>query len=155
MSDNVRFTVSRQHRWPDGLYIVEITDGGIDYVNPDCLSIVGEFETASEAVEAAIKDAKEWRKKRPDRKIYLACGVTHGFTAQLDEMPMGAATYAHLRKWAKEYDATIPRCAHCGGLMPVEGGYGVLEIGEFDCCSEYCAEERAYHYWLDAALEED
>lgn len=140
----IRFCVSRQLRWPDGLRIVEITEGGGDYMNPDALAgHCHEHETCSEAVEAAIDDADKWARERPKDKIYLAIGYTHGMTAALDEMPRGAATYAMLRKIAKRHDATIPRCAECGEYLSDEK-YGDPSAGEFDCCSERCAEKRYF-----------
>jgi len=147
----IRFTVSTQIRWPDGLHIVEITSGNSEYVNPDCLEIIGEYETASEAVEAAISTARDWAGEE-NEQIFLACGSTLGMTAHFDVMPRGAATYAHLRKWAREYDANLPRCAECGEILG-ETRYGHPDIGEYDCCSEYCAEKR-YYVPLDDEEEE-
>jgi len=31
------WTVTRQRQWPDGVDIVEVSAGGIDYTNPDAL----------------------------------------------------------------------------------------------------------------------
>ena len=40
------YTVTRQHQWPDGANLVEISSGRLDYTNPDalCAKYAGEFE---------------------------------------------------------------------------------------------------------------
>ena len=72
---NYEFTVTRQRRWPDGLNIVEITQGGKDYTGSDALveRYPGEFQTyigLEEATLAAISIARLW-KHDSKGKIYI------------------------------------------------------------------------------------
>ncbi len=60
------YTITRQIQWPDGTSIVEISEGELDYTNPDALveKYPGEFETFDnpiEAVNTAIEICKSWR----------------------------------------------------------------------------------------------
>ena len=64
----MKYTVTRQHQWDTGNYVVEISGGGIDYCNPDALgkSFPGEFEEfedVREAVDTAIQIAEQWNGK--------------------------------------------------------------------------------------------
>lgn len=138
------FTVTRQHRWNDGLHIVEITQGGFDYSGPDMLvkkyRHEGEtFKGMLPAVEAAIEIARQWKKDTKD-KIYIACGNTHGMGLILDEY---IATEKHFKMFlgkAKEFDEKLPKCVECGEILGREH-YGSYDLNEFECCSEHCAEK--------------
>lgn len=137
------FTVTRQKRWSDGLSVVEITEGDLDYANPDALSprYPGEMETypsLTEAVEQAIRIAHLWQADTKD-KVHLALGNTHGFTAELDAMPLDADTESYLRKRAREADATLPRCDRCGTVLDVDN-YWFDDAGN-KYCTSVCVEE--------------
>lgn len=144
--NNFEFTVTRQSRWPDGEQIVEITQGNLDYANPDMLvcKYAGEGKTYTgfrPAVDAAISIAQQWQKDKPHLKISIASGFTHGMTAILDEMPLCEESFETLRKGADEFDQKLPRCAECGNMLGEER-YSLHDIGEYDCCSEHCAEKH-------------
>jgi hypothetical protein len=102
------FTVTRQLRWPDGLNIVEISQGGIEYTNPDMLiprypGEGDEYEGLTAAVEAAIEVAKAW-KQETDNEVFIAVGCTYGMTAQFDAEPATEETFRYLLKEAAAFD---------------------------------------------------
>ena len=151
------FTVTRQSRWPDGLAVVEITEGSLDYVNPDALSprYPGEMETypsLTEAVEQAIRIAHLWQEDTDD-KIHLAMGCTYGFTVELDALPLDEETEAYLRKRAVEVDATLPRCNRCGTILD-EDRYWYDDAGN-KYCSPVCVEEAERELFELLAEEEE
>ena len=145
------FTVTRQHRWHDGLYIVEITQGGLDFSGPDMLvekyGKLGEgdtFKGMTPAVEAAVAIARQWKldlkAEGKNYKVYIASGNNHGMGLTLDEY---TATEKHFKMFlekAKAFDEKLPKCVECGEILGKEH-FGFYDLGEFDCCSEYCAEK--------------
>lgn len=144
-------TVTRQINTYEGTKCVEISAGGIDYTNPGALvkKYPGEFETFEdprEAVETAIKIAEAWQndaKDGPNNEVFIDHGATGGMTMFFDGLPLNEETFTELREWANEQWDSLEKCAHCGNLLGKEK-YGSHEIGEYDCCSEYCAEQRYF-----------
>ena len=145
------FTVSRQARWIDGLSIVEITQGGIDYMNPDALvqKYQGEFQEFTdpvEAVEVAFDIARQWQadvKKLPKKErypIYVAMGCTHGYTMTLDEVRLSKKAEKAFRKEAQAIRDNLPKCDQCGDILPDK--YTTLNDFGDDCkfCDSRCAE---------------
>lgn len=135
------FTVTRQHRWHDGLKIVEVSQGGIDYTNPDalCKKWQGEFEPhvgLTPAVEAAIGIAKAWQETTTDT-VYIAVGCTEGMTAEFDAMPLTDETFDTLLEKAEKFDARLSRCEWCGDILTGKT-YGTLMHG-YCFCSQNCA----------------
>ena len=135
------YTVTRQHQWPGGDYVVEVSAGGQDYTNPDALGVnfarLGEGETFLSpvaAVEAAIAICRAWRKDGAP-KAKIAYGATGGMT-----MPFDPCTYEEAKKWAAKKEAELPRCDRCGELLP-EKYFSVPEMDGDRFCREYCAEE--------------
>lgn len=130
------YTVTRQLQWPDRYLMVEISDGGFDYVNPDMLSpkYDGEgetFEDPRDAMDAAIEIFNRWRADAPGEDICIGYGNTLGYT-----MPFEASSVPEIKEWAqKEYDA-LPKCDRCGEILPEEFYF----IDDYRCCSEYCAD---------------
>lgn len=139
------YTVTRQHQWPDGDYVVEISQGGIDYANPDALTPVyaeemTEYESADEAAENAIHIAQAWQADAPDKTILIAHGATGGNTMPFDGEPLTEETFAAMRQWAKEQDAQLPKCAKCG--EPIRGNpYRLHDFPDERFDREYCAEK--------------
>lgn len=137
--------VTRQRQWPEGNLVVEISAGDINYTNPGALTAKydGEFEEfaeMTEAVEAGIRIAQQWQADEPDVEILIATGGTGGMTMPFPGEPLNDETFEGLRKEAAEHDAELDRCAECGAILGKErygDGYG-----EYDCCSEYCAEKH-------------
>ena len=116
------FTVTRQKRWIDGMQIVEVNQGSLDYANPDML--VPKYQRQGEgdtfvgmlpAIEAAIKIAELWKKE--SKPIYIGVGNTHGMTAQFAEMKLTSKKLKQLREEAIAYDAKLPKCCRCGGIL--------------------------------------
>ena len=112
---------------------------GLDYCNPDalCKKYEGEFETFTdprEAVRTAIAICKAWRRDGK-RSARVAVGATSGYT-----MPFEPTTFNQVLAWADGEYNQLPKCAQCGELMGKER-YGNHELGEFECCSENCAEK--------------
>jgi len=78
------YVVTRQIQWPEGIKMVEISKGGINYVNPDALSPIYdmEFEEINdprEAVDIAIEIKEAWKKRETKDKITIGVGCTGGF----------------------------------------------------------------------------
>lgn len=138
------YYVSRQNYWPEGELFVEIASGGLNYANADMLGTkfphLGEgkeFNDPREAVEAALAIKNEWQ-KLTDEEVNVGMGNTMGFT-----QPFDADTEENLRARAEAIWTKLDKCAHCGELLPAKGArYGCPDLGEYDCCSEYCAEKR-------------
>lgn len=135
------YTVTRQLQWPDGNPMVEISEGGFDYVNPDMLTsrYPGEgmtYDNPLEAAAAAIDILNQWRRDNPDDHIGIGYGATLGFTAPFEESDI-----SEIREWAqKEYDR-LQKCNWCGDIITDEV---YLLDGDGRFCSERCA-ENAYH----------
>lgn len=144
-----KWYVSRQCYWgveESNQNVVEIAGGGCDYANPDMLVTKypgegQEYNNPIEAVTAAIEICKLWKKDCPKLKITIAHGCTGGNT-----MPFEASSIKELKAWAKKTNESLPKCAHCGGLIEGEGY--VLIDGDPDMvyCREYCAEEAEKEY---------
>lgn len=142
-------TVTRQIQWPTGDSVVEISDGGIDYANPDALTArykgeFNEFSDPREAVEAAIAIAEAWQNDSPDKVIMIGHGGTCGMTMPFEGMEICEETYAALREWAQEQYEELDKCQRCGDVLGKERWThpGLPEEDEF--CSENCCEN---HYW--------
>ena len=134
------YTVTRQLQWPDGNLMIEISEGGFDYVNPDMLSPKydqeGEsFDNPIDAVDAALQILKDWQHDEPNNHIGIGYGATLGFTAPFDESDI-----AEIKAWAqKEYDR-LPKCDRCGEIITDE--YRIYDDPfEMRFCSEQCAEQ--------------
>jgi hypothetical protein len=138
------FTVTRQHQWPDGKFVVEVSSGSLDYANPDalCAKYSGEFETFDDprdAVETAVEIARQWRKDTRKR-VSVGVGSTHGMT-----MPFDAGAFSDARAWAKELYAKLEKCSGCGGIMP-DGKRERWRADDWsgqEFCSEECATKEA------------
>lgn len=149
------WSVSRQHQWSTGNYVVEISAGGIDYMNPDALcqkypGELKEYHNPEDAVETAIKIAEAWQKDAPEQMILIDHGGTGGYTMPFDGMELNEDTYKILREWAAEQLEKLPKCDGCGEL--IEGpAYILNDYGdEWKFCREYCAEK-----WLATNLQEE
>lgn len=141
------WTVTRQCHWPDGKNVVEISHGTLDYANPDALAQkykgeLQEYHDPREAVTVAIQIAQQWKRDYPGLSIHIDHGATCGFTMPFDGMPMGAATYSHLGKWAKLLFEKLPKCEQCGEPLGKERWKSDQYDDEYNCCSEYCAEKK-------------
>lgn len=95
----MRYTITRQSQWPGGLPVVEISEGGIDYTNPDALfpKYPGEFEEFNDPVKAvnvAIEICRSWRKDN-QHKAKIGIGATGGMT-----MPFEPTSFKAAREWA-------------------------------------------------------
>lgn len=151
------WTVTRQGQWPTEENVVEVSEGGIDYCNPDALvkKYPGEFETFDdprEAAEVAIEICRLWRKdyipesermyskkwphvkRDPRYRPKVGAGSTGGWT-----MPLDACTFKQLRQWAKKTWDELEKCA-CGKPLPAKKKRWRADdwSGE-EFCSEYCA----------------
>ncbi len=143
------FTVTRQNQWPEGTLCVEISQGGYDYSNPGMLGVkyrnLGEgdtFEGLTPAVEAGIAVYNAWKKDNPDAKLGIAIGNTDGNTLPFDGQELTEELAKDLRLKAQEFDETLETCDQCGAILG-ETRYGNADAGEYNCCSESCAEK----YW--------
>jgi hypothetical protein len=151
------FTVTRQIQWPTGEHIVEVSQGGIDFTNPDALvkKYDGEFETFSdprEAVETAIAICRAWNKDGSKPRARVGIGATGGYT-----MPFDASTFKDVRREAKKIYSKLPKCPTCKAIMdenPVEaweagefykdGSFLSFQDGEL-YCSEICSERASLY----------
>ncbi|RKY82665.1 hypothetical protein DRQ07_00650 [candidate division KSB1 bacterium] len=144
------YIVTRQLQWPDNTAVVEISEGGLDYTNPDALAAKypGEFEEFSdpvEAVETAIEICKSWQNDgRKDASLGIGC--TNGLT-----IPFDTCTFEDARKWAERIYKKLKKCSTCGKIIEdMEEWYaaGIYTSDDFypfndNCkyCSEHCAEK--------------
>ena len=99
------WVVTRQHQYPDGELVVEISGGGKDYTNPGALSsnYPGEFEEIDdprEAIETAIDIALSWQAESPKDEILIAVGNTLGFTMPFDGEELSEEVFTQLHEWA-------------------------------------------------------
>jgi hypothetical protein len=155
------WTVTRQHQWPDGEFCVEISSGGIDYCNPGMLKAkyAGEGETYDsplEAVNVAIRIAKEWQAEENEeddeddgpRTVHIGKGATGGMTMPFDCEPLDEKTFDNLISEAMEEEAAMPKCDHCGKILPERAykAYNGCGLDEERYCSEYCADEAIAFY---------
>jgi endogenous inhibitor of DNA gyrase (YacG/DUF329 family) len=142
------FTVTRQIRWIDGLSVVEVSQGGIEYVNPDALvqKYPGEFEEyvgMKAAIKAAIEVARLWKKDLGRKKhIYIGVGCTHGMSVPFDVKPANKKVFRRLLKEAKTFDEKLPKCVRCGDFLT--GKNHRNDFNEYPFCSENCAENDYY-----------
>lgn len=133
------YTVTRQIQWPGGDPVVEVSNGGIDFTNPDALveKYPGEFEEFDDpriAVETAIEICKAWRKDGC-KKAKVGIGATGGMT-----MPFDTCSFKEAIEWAnKEYES-LGKCDRCGELLPKDHYVIPLEP-DLKFCREYCADE--------------
>jgi hypothetical protein len=149
------FTVTRQCQWPHGDCVVEISQGGVDYSNPDCLSgqypgEIEEYDGMTDAVEAAIKIAEAWQadeRKKPRHKrqpILIAVGNTGGHTMPFEGERLTKKNLAALREKAKEFDDKLPKCDHCGKIIKEKWTHPHSQWNDTAFCSEYCADKAYY-----------
>jgi len=157
------YTVTRQIQWPEGAHVVEVSQGGIDYTNPDALvkRYSGEFETFTdprEAVETAINICKAWNKDGSKPRARVGMGATGGYT-----MPFEMSTFKAVRDLAKEIYSKLSKCPSCGAITEdlkewwsageyLAGG----EVWPFDDGEKYCSEacaEKASTYECDVCDE--
>lgn len=141
--------VSRQHQYYSGAQVVEVA-ATLDSSGCDALCAkypkLGEMQTfnsAVDAVNAAIEIAKAWQADDGHRHLVSVIGKLAG--------EMGCESEGITRKeairWAVKYDASRPKCCHCGDFLPenkrswwyAADGFGEEE---FACCSEQCAERE-------------
>lgn len=151
------WTVTRQLQWPEGDHVVEISYGGLEYINPDMLmeKYAGEGETYDDprdAVEAAIEIAQEWQQDTPNKSILIGYGSTGGMTLPLEGEELSEDTFTELRRWAAEAYEKLSKCSQCGEILPAKNNrwknWELLWGEEF--CSEYCIEQA-----VEAVLNED
>ena len=143
------FTVTRQHRHPDGEFIVEVSQGGIDGANPGMYSPKWEgegetFQGLTPAVSAAIAIVKAWQLATPQEEIRIAIGNSHGgMASHFDDEEATEDTFSAMLIEAEEFDAKLPKCAHCAEMLGKQtyNCFDAMDETEH-CCSEYCAEER-------------
>lgn len=152
-----QFTVTRQKRWEDGLKVVEVNQGSLDYANSDMLvpAYVGEGEShvgLVAALEVAIEIAEDWQKQTKDT-IHIGVGNTHGMSIPFDEMELTEETYALLRKKAAEHDEQLPKCCRCGDILGKDT-YTLTDWEDEKFCSENCA-ERSYEEMMKEEEEEE
>lgn len=151
-----RYCVTKQIQYPDGDRVVEISIGTFDYVNPDCLSDgIKECETAIEAVEYAIELAQKWQTECGE-EVFIGKGYTAGSSMPFDPWELCEDTYSRLRAWARERDADLPRCDHCGDIIDREWKHYHYDER---FCSMYCLEtfleENAQYDDPEEELNED
>lgn len=144
------YIVTRQLQCPNGAAVVEISEGGWDYVNPDALveKYPGEFEEFKdprEAVKTAIAVAKRWREDEPELEIGIGAGYTGGYT-----MPFEPQEIDDLKKWADEEYLRLPRCARCGEILESDSTIFVEEFDEM-FCSQFCV-DNAYSAYYDEGI---
>ncbi|MEK6832737.1 MAG: hypothetical protein AABY32_01705 [Nanoarchaeota archaeon] len=136
------WTISRQHRWQDGLFIVEISYGNISLCNPNAYSPnysgeLEEFLNPIEAVNTAWDIAIQWQKDT-NKIIYIAKGYTAGSTMHFDEMELTEENKQYLLKWANEIYENLDKCEHCGEVINKKNCYKNYDYDDLYFCSDNC-----------------
>ena len=139
------FTVTRQSQWSTGDQVVEVSQGDINYSNPDmlCRKYKGEgetFEGMHDAVLTAIKIVKSWKKDEPTKKILIAIGNTGGDTMPFEGEKLTKKLEKALIEKAIKFDEELPKCDQCGAILGKER-WKPLDYDDCQCCSEYCADK--------------
>ena len=143
------YTVTRQLQWA-GEAMVEISEGGFDYVNPDMLTQKydqeGEtFDNPNDAVDAAIEILKQWRRDLPGVHIGIGYGATLGFT-----MPFDQSDVTEIKDWAQKRYEALPKCDRCGDIITEE--YKLVD----DCFDQvFCSEQCTNRAFEDQYIDED
>lgn len=155
-SKQVGLTVTCQHRWPEGEYIVEVTIGGFDWTNPGFIDLpfpgAGEtFMSAVEAMDTATSVAKAWAaaeslKPEEDRaEIHIDYGNTGGGMWSLENLFVHTdeAALKSAHEWAAKFDSNLDKCLQCGTILGHKDDWLRLEFTEKDggYCSERCCEQ--------------
>ncbi len=138
------YAVTRQCQWPDGDCFVQISRGGLNYIDPNVLSprYAGEFETYHDprkAAEAAIHICLAWRK---DGQI--DANIEFAFVYHLKAY-CKPVTFQEVEEWAREEYKKLPKCEGCGELLP-KNYYALSNSHNTKFCAKDCA---AHHYALD------
>lgn len=135
------YFVSRQHQWPDGTFIVEISEGNSDSANADMMAVkygyLGEgkeFTDPREAVEAGIQIYNEWRKINPEIEIGVGC--TMGFT-----LPFSPQSIEYIEAWAERIYEKLPKCANCNQLLGKQQYQHSDMMDDEKFCREYCVDQ--------------
>ena len=146
------YGISRQIYYYTGEHMVEIQEGGIDYAGPDMLvphygyGEGREFDRPQAAALEAIKIMKAWQVDE-EEKIHLTVrGQLAGeWGCEGDPMTIG-----EVAKWAREEWRVLPKCEHCGEVLPGENQrYGheyTMYDNEYPFCSKNCAENNYLDY---------
>lgn len=129
------YCVSKQIQWPDGTLMIEVSAGGIDYVNPGLVGNIHEFLDPREAVEKAIELRAEWQAQSKDEPVSIGYGATGGFT-----MPFSECDEQDARRWSeKKYDSLL-KCDWCGEILGQKTFTD--EYDDYKFCSESCWEKN-------------
>lgn len=151
------YMVSRQSNWyDDGAYSVEIATQP-EFAGPGALARCyhedfSEYEDPREAAEAAIRLAGRWRTLAVGGLLPFRCFTIAG-NSMVYATVNDAMSAPELREWAGRVFERLAKCVQCGGLIAGDAWYPVECMGEeeFGCCSESCADSRAY---ADTDMEE-
>jgi hypothetical protein len=143
-----KFFVSRQRYWgveDDSAHVVEVAMGGLDYANPDMLSVAfkklgegKEYNDPKEAVEAAIAVCDAWRASGEPHAA-VALGATGGNT-----LPFEPQDYDTIRHKAQQLYDKLPKCTQCNEVLGKNTFTHDFAVDEEEYCSERCA-EKAYN----------
>jgi len=94
------YILTRQLQFDGSGFMIEISTGGRDYINPDMLvekyeGEGSEFDDPREAVKYAFKIRDAWKRDEPNAVIGIGYGCTCGMT-----MPFDPSTDEELTAWA-------------------------------------------------------
>lgn len=142
------FYVHRIHRWPDGAFLVEVSEG-MDSADPGVLTEkyrhLGEFvayDNPKEAAIAAVRIQRQWEKDNPG--FWMEHPPTLSAIGLVGELgiPSEEMTALELFTWARKRYELIPRCARCNNPYSENERYTIYDsFDDEGFCSEYCAEE--------------
>ena len=155
----MRYSVSRQSRWPAGDLVVEIAAGGIECSGPDMLCDdykgLGEgLETNDpcEALAAAFAVRDEWNRELKAAYIAGECSLGDPISCHIEagyDLDVVAAceglTDEQLREWAEGEWEKAPKCAHCGEAI----GDPPYSLDGEVFCSTRCVDAHAWRWEED------
>ena len=143
------YILTRQLQFDGSGFVLEISTGGRDCINPDMLVAKyegegSEYHDPREAVRTAFKIRDAWRRDEPAAEIGIGYGCTCGMT-----LPFDPSTDEELTAWAnKEYE-DMPACKWCRNKILDPNAAVYLAGYDAWYCSANCAELHTFDTEID------
>lgn len=133
---NPKWYVGRSYTWPDGEYLVAVTDGicdqGCDLMQPMNRLLEGYHDTAVQAVKAAMELWTNWSYAMPGVPICFGYDNAVSSMQNTDDF---VATITAALDWAETADAALIRCGSCGEIIDANYYY---DNDDVVYCSSRC-----------------
>ncbi len=138
------YILTRQLQFDGSGFMIEISTGGRDYINPDMLVEKyehegSEFDDPREAVKYAFKIRDAWRRDEPAAEIRIGYGCTCGMT-----LPFDPSSDEELTAWADKEFEDMPACGRCESKILDSNEAVYLQSYDKWFCSANCAEKYTF-----------